>query len=95
MTTALITIREYCGHYQIEPDFLVALEQGGLLAFTRVGEEQYIAEEQLPELETYIHFHYDLDINVEGIDAIRHLLLRVKEMDQEIHQLRNRLSIHE
>ena len=95
MSTALITIREYCVHYQIEPAFLISLEEGGLLAFTRVGDEPYIAEEQLPELETYIHFHYDLDINVEGIDAIRHLLLKVKEMNQEIHQLRNRLSVHE
>ena len=39
--------------------------------------------------------YYDLSINFEGIDAIHHLLNRVKSMQQEIGHLRKKLTIYE
>jgi chaperone modulatory protein CbpM len=91
----LITIREYSINYNIEPEFLISLEDLGILFFKLEGEEKYIQEEQLRELERYIHFHYDLNINVEGIDAIRHLLEKVNHMHTEIRELKTRLNLHE
>lgn len=91
----LITIKEYSVTYNIEPEFLISLEDSGIVYFTLEGQEKYIAEEQLSELERYVHFHYDLNINIEGIDAIRHLLHKVNQMDNEIRQLRSRLNLHE
>jgi chaperone modulatory protein CbpM len=91
----LITIKEYSVNYNIEPEFLISLEDSGIVFFTAEGQEKYIREEQLTELERYIHFHYDLNINIEGIDAIRHLLQKVNQMDAEIRQLRSRLNLHE
>ena len=91
----LITIKEYSINYNIEPEFLMSLEESGILYFTLEGEDKYISEDQLTDLERYIHFHYDLHINIEGIDAIRHLLQRVHQMDTEIRQLRSRLQLHE
>ena len=38
--------------------------------------------------------YYDLSINMEGIDAIHHLLARMEEMQREIHSLRGRLRLH-
>jgi hypothetical protein len=35
--------------------------------------------------------HYDLNINVEGIEAITHLLARVEKMQQEIISLKNKI----
>ena len=46
------------------------------------------------EMERFIHFHYDMDINVEGIDAIMHLLQKVRSMQQEILELRNQVHLH-
>jgi chaperone modulatory protein CbpM len=91
----LITIREYSVNYNIEPEFLISLEECGIVFFTLEGQEKCIREDQLTELERYIHFHYDLNINIEGIDAIRHLLHKVHQMDGEIRQLRSRLHLHE
>jgi chaperone modulatory protein CbpM len=91
----LITIKEYSVNYNIEPEFLISLEDSGIVFFRLEGQEKYISEEQLSELERYIHFHYDLNINIEGIDAIRHLLHKVNQMDSEIRQLRSRLNLHE
>jgi chaperone modulatory protein CbpM len=91
----LITIKEYSVNYNIEPEFLISLEDCGIVFFTLEGQEKYISEEQLTDLERYVHFHYDLNINIEGIDAIRHLLHKVNQMDSEIRHLRSRLNLHE
>jgi chaperone modulatory protein CbpM len=91
----LITIQEYSVNYNIEPEFLISLEDSGIVIFTLEGDEKYIQEEQLTELERYIHFHYDLNINIEGIDAIRHLLAKVNHMHSEIRELKTRLNLHE
>lgn len=91
----LINIKEYCLQYDIEQNFLIELEDSGIIYYHAAGEEKYIQEEQFPELERYIRFYYDLHINVEGIDAIRHLLHKIQDMEQEIKSLRNQLRLHE
>jgi chaperone modulatory protein CbpM len=90
-----ITLKEYSVQYNIEPAFLVELEESGIIYFEAEGEEKYIQEEQLGELERYVRFHYDLNINIEGIDAIRHLLNKVNLMEHEIKVLRSQLRLHE
>ena len=37
-------------------------------------EEEVIPEEQVKDFEKMLRLHYDLDINLEGIDAIYNLL---------------------
>ena len=91
----LITLKEYSIQYNIEPEFLLELEESGIIFFQEEGEEKYILEEQLSELERYIRFYYDLNINIEGIDAIRHLLAKVAEMEREIKMLRGQLQLHQ
>jgi len=39
--------------------------------------------------------HVDLDINIEGLDAISHLLQKVNALQNELVALRNRLQIYE
>lgn len=93
METQLITITEYCINCNIEPEFIFSLEDSDIISLTIVDTEKYIHKEQLTELEKYIHLHYDLHINIEGIDAIRHLLGKVENMQQEISELKFRLQL--
>lgn len=95
METEFITITEYCVNYDIEPSFIISLEESGIIIFTIIGEEKYIHQEQFSELDKYIHLHYDLHINIEGIDAIRHLLQKVNQMQEEIRELHKKLHLHE
>ncbi|PYF72939.1 MerR-like DNA binding protein [Pedobacter nutrimenti] len=95
MSMQLIKITEYCVHYNIEPSFLISLEESGIISLTLVGPDKFIQEDQFSEVERYIHLHYDLQINIEGIDAIRHLLGKLTDMQQEITVLKNRLQLHE
>ena len=87
----LIPANELCERYGIEFSFIASLSQSGLLEITTIEERGYIQEEQLRDLEKIIHFHYDMDINIEGIETITYLLEKINNMQHELQNLRNRL----
>jgi hypothetical protein len=94
-TDNLIAVDEFCSSHDIEIAFISSLRETGLIEITRIEEAEFLDAEQLRELEKYIRFYYELNINLEGIDSIRHLLRRVNEMRDEIIMLRNRLILYE
>jgi len=91
-----ISIRECCAIYEVDPGFMDNLRERGLIHI--IEDEQmpagYILEEELRLLEKYIDFYYDLEINMEGIEAIAHLLNQMQQMKQTILQLQNQLQQH-
>jgi hypothetical protein len=91
----MIAAEEFCSSHNVELSFLEALSQSGLLEVSRVENTTFISYEQLPDLEKLIRFHYDMDINLEGIEAIHHLLQQIKVMQQEMKLLRSRLGLYE
>ena len=95
MRTELIIVSDYCHKCHIEPSFIDLLAEGGLIELRHEGGEHYLLASQLPELERYSRMYYDLSINMEGIDAIHHLLQRIEDMQREIDTLRRRLSIYD
>ena len=74
---------------------LVTEHEYGLIEVTTVEENYFIDTNQLQKLEQYTRWHYDLDINLEGIEVIDHLLSRVKNLQNEINSLQNRLRTYE
>lgn len=95
MQTDLIIVSEYCQKCRIEPSFIILLEEGGLIDIRIVEGEKYLIVSQLKNLEQYTRMYYDLSINMEGIDAIHHLLDRVKNLQHEVNHLRSKLGIYE
>ena len=93
MQTELIIVSEYCHKCHIEPSFIDLLEEGGLIEVRTEGGEHYLLASQLPDVERYSRMYYDLSINIEGIDAIHHLLQRMEEMQNELHELRSQLRL--
>jgi len=91
----LIPVADFCDHYHIEFSFVCSLHDYGLVEFTTVKEVQYLRAEDLTELEKMVHLYYKLDINLEGIDAIRHILQRMNKLQEELNSLRNRLDFYE
>jgi len=90
-----ILITEFCECHHIQYSFINSLNEFGLLEIKVIEENEYIDPEQLRELEKMMRLHYELDINMQGIDAIKHLLDRVSELQDEIRILRNRLKRYE
>ncbi len=69
--------------YKIEIHFFDALADAGLIVVEQENEEFYVDYEELNMLERYANLHYDLDINVAGIEVIARLLNNVKALQEE------------
>ncbi len=93
MQNELIIVSEYCDKCHIEPQFIDMLQEEGLIDVLTQDGTRYLTTDELPDVERFSRLYYDLDINMEGIDAIRHLLERMDEMQREIEYLRSRLRL--
>jgi len=94
-TRNLIAINEFCTSHNIEISFINSLHQTGLIEITNIEETGSIDVSQLGHLEKIVRFYFDLDINLEGIETINHLLERMQMMQNEIITLKNRLRLYE
>jgi chaperone modulatory protein CbpM len=91
----LIPASEFCANHNIEVSFIRSLQDKGLMELTTIEEKVYLQAGQLQELERIVHLFFELDINLEGIDTINHLLQKINNMQDEIMSLRNRLRLYE
>jgi hypothetical protein len=94
-TENLIPVHQVITHHKVEVSFLDSLYEIGLIEITTVEETRYVFKDQLGELERMIRLHYELDINLEGIEAITHLLQRVNSLQEELNAAKNRLRVYE
>ncbi len=91
----LIPAEDFCIYHNIEYSFITSLEDSGLITVTSVEQSTYIPADELQKLEKFVRLHYDLDINIEGIETINHLLEKIEEMQKEILQLKNVAAIND
>ena len=91
----LISAEEFCIHHQVEYSFINSLQQFGLIEVKTIEENRFIDAEKLFDLEKFVRLHYDLDINLEGIEAITYLLEKVKSLQEEVNLLKNKLRLYE
>jgi hypothetical protein len=91
----LIVITEFCRYYNIEFAFVYALKKHGLIDIVIIEGTGFIYANQVQLLEKMVHLHYHLDINIEGIETITHLLERITTMQHQISGLQCRLDLYE
>jgi hypothetical protein len=91
----LISIRDFCTSQNIEISFISSLQENGLIEITKIEQSSYISVNELQKLERLVRLHYELDINLEGIETINHLSERIDAMRNEIRILKNRLKLYE
>ena len=95
MVPELYAITEYCIVHEIDPSFIQSLKDEGLIALVQKDKNNYVEEEQLERLEIFTRWHVQMGINTEGIDAMWNLVDRLKQVQNELQTLRQRLSIYE
>ena len=91
----MVAAHEFCISHNVEISFLRSLGESGLLEITTIEETAFINRDHLAELEKLVRLHYDMDINLEGIETIQHLLQQIKTMQNEMNILKNRLRLYE
>lgn len=85
----LIPIKDFCIYHNVEYSFIDSLESSGLISITSVQHSSYVHADDIRKLEKFVRLHYDLDINLEGIETINHLLEKIEEMQNELSHLKN------
>ena len=94
-TTHLISIQQFCTHYNVPVSFINALQEYELVEIIITDNTTYLKTNQLNDVEKMMRLHYDLNINLEGIDAIYNLLKQVENLQSQVITLRNKLNFYE
>lgn len=87
MENIKISVVQFSQYHQIEPQFVIDLYENGLVVLSELNQEYFIEEEQLTSIEKYVKFHYDLGINLEGIEVIHHLLDQITTLQKQLKHL--------
>ncbi|MFD0863778.1 chaperone modulator CbpM [Sungkyunkwania multivorans] len=91
-TEYYITIKDFCVGHRIEESFVLSLSERELISIAVLDDEAKIHTKELPKLERIVRLHHELGVNIEGIEAIQHLLEKVDRLQDELWSLRRRLS---
>ncbi|WP_294285523.1 chaperone modulator CbpM [uncultured Chryseobacterium sp.] len=79
--------------YNIEITFFDELVDSGLLNIQTENEIRYLMYEDLPVFERFTNWHYDLDINLPGLEVIHDMLQKMEDLRNRNRELMNRLSM--
>jgi len=91
----LIAIDVFCARHEVEISFVSSLQQTGLIEIIIIKETGFINADQLQLLEKFIRFHYEMNINLEGIETISYMLQRMINLQEQNISLINRLRLYE
>ena len=83
-----IIIEDFCQYYCIEVSFIKNLSENGMIELIVQDDSQLIHHDEIGHLEKYIHLHYDLGINIEGLEAISHLLEKTENLQNELRHIK-------
>lgn len=78
--------------YNIEITFFDELVDYGLLNIQIEDDVHYLMYEDLPELEKFTNWHYDLEINLPGLEVIHNMLKKLEALKRRNRELMNKLS---
>ena len=78
--------------YNIEITFFDSLEESGLLKTETENDIKYLLYEELPAFERFANWHYDLDVNIPGIEMIQNLLHKLERIQLENRTLLQKLN---
>ncbi len=88
----LIPAGEFCAYHHVELSFIQNLHESGLIEMTIRDGAVFVPADDLPALEKFTRWFYELEINPEGIEALSHVLTRMQALAEENRVLRNRLQ---
>ena|ERR1700754_1069345 len=93
-TAGLISTSDFCLYHNVEINFVELLQEAELIKVTIVNKNTFIPKTELQRLEKLINL-YQLGINVEGLEAISHLLDRFEKTQEDLRYLKNKLRLYE
>ena len=80
--------------YNIEVTFFDELEEYGLVSTQTDNDIKYLLYEELPQFEKFANWHYDLEVNMPGLEVINNLLQKINTLQDENRRLMHRVYIN-
>lgn len=74
--------------YNVEITFFDSLEEAGLLKTETENNIKYLMFDELTTFEKFTNWHYDLEVNLAGLEVIKHLLDQLERLRVENLTLR-------
>lgn len=90
-----IMVSHFCKQTHIEDSFVKNLHEYGLVTFEVIENDFFIDEKDISEIERMFRLHTDLNINLEGLDALQQMLKRMRKLEKEMNILKKRLRLYE
>lgn len=90
-----VTTDDLCAHYRVESRFVQDLHNNGLIEMHTIERHKCIPVDQISEFERMRRLHYDMHINVEGLEVVKNLLEKIDELQREKQALLNRIRLYE
>ena len=78
--------------YNIEITFFDELVEYGLLHVQTENDIRYLMYEDLPTFERFTNWHYDLEINLPGLEVIHEMLQKMSDLKKKNRDLLAKLS---
>ncbi len=91
----LILLSHYCQQTRTSLEFIESLQEYGFIQVLLIEEHNYVHPQDIVEIERVNRLQEELGINLEGIDAINHMLQKVNQLEKELKITRDRLRIYE
>jgi chaperone modulatory protein CbpM len=91
----LVLIDEFCLYCDVDFSFIKSLGDLGLIEILVLENRQYITIQHLKDVEKASRIHYELDINVEGIDVVFNLLDQINDLKKELSVTKAKLYQYE
>lgn len=95
VTEKYILVSQFCHHAHIENSFVESLREYGLIKVEKKETEIFIDAKYIDPIEKLFRLHKDLGINFEGLDAINHMLKRMRMMERDLEMLQKKLRLYE
>lgn len=84
MKNITISVVQFSQFHQIEPQFVIDLYKNDLVVLHERNQEYFIEENDLKLIERFIEFHYNLGVNLEGLEVIHHLLKQIETLQKQL-----------
>lgn len=94
-TENFILISHYCAHTQTSMDYIFTLAEYGFIEVKQMEDNIYLEPHTIVEIERIGRLQDQLGINLEGIDALYHMMQRVEELENQLRHVKERLKIYE
>ncbi|MBK9733805.1 MAG: chaperone modulator CbpM [Saprospiraceae bacterium] len=88
-----VLAEKFCTHHDIEISFINSLGEYGLVDVIAFENSLYLANDSLHNIEKMMRLHFDLGVNIEGIEVIENLLQQIQTLHHELKAANNKLKL--